>query len=176
MSGSAASEGHSMNPSDSQRAVPRGAVVPGYEYVCELEARLAAPVLIGATPAGLRRMVPIVGGRFAGPRLNGTGLPGGADWQYQRSDGVWVLEAIYLLRTDDGVTIQVRNHGLRHGPPAVMQRLAAGEPVDGSEYYFRATPSFDAPAGPYEWLNRGIFVCTGLRYPDAVKLWLWRVT
>jgi hypothetical protein len=57
-----------------------------------------------------------------------------------------------------------------------MQRLAAGEPVDGSEYYFRATPSFDAPAGPYEWLNRGIFVCTGLRYPDAVKLWLWRVT
>jgi len=155
---------------------PPGAVVPGYEFVCELNARLEPPIVIGATPAGLKRVVPITGGRVEGPLLRGTGLPGGADWQYQRSDGVWVLEAIYLVRTDDGVTIQVRNRGLRHGAPAVMQRLAAGEPVDPSEYYFRATPSFDAPAGRHEWLNRGIFVCTGVRYPDAVKLWFWRVT
>jgi hypothetical protein len=165
---------------DSRDAVaaraPADAVVPGYEFVCELEARLEAPVVIGVTPTGLKRMVPITGGRFQGPLLRGTGVPGGADWQYQRSDGVWVLEAIYLLRTDDGVTIQVRNHGLRHGPPAVMQRLSAGEPVDPSEYYFRATPGFDAPVGRYDWLNRGIFICTGVRYPDAVKLWFWRVT
>ena len=166
-----------MHVSDSQPAAPPPtAVVPGYEYVCELEARLQSPILIGQTPAGLKRMVPIIGGHFAGPRLRGSGLPGGADWQYQRSDGVWVLEAIYLIRTDDGVTIQVRNRGLRHGAPAVMQRLAAGEPVDPAEYYFRATPSFDAPAGRYEWLNRGIFVCTGARFPDAVRLWIWRVT
>jgi hypothetical protein len=90
---------------------PAGAVVPGYEFICELEARLEAPVVIGVTPAGLKRMVPITGGCFEGPLLRGTGVPGGADWQYQRSDGVCVLEAIYLLRTDDGVTIQVRNHG-----------------------------------------------------------------
>jgi hypothetical protein len=166
-----------MDTSSITRAsAPPEAVVPGYEYICELNAHLEAPIVIGATPAGLKRMVPITGGRFEGPQLRGTGVPGGADWQYQRSDGVWVLEAIYLLRTDDGVTIQVRNHGLRHGPPAVMHRLAAGEPVNPSEYYFRATPSFDAPAGRYEWLNRGIFVCTGVRYPDAVKLWVWRVT
>jgi hypothetical protein len=156
--------------------VPSGALVPGYDFICELEARLAAPIVIGQTPVGFKRMVPITGGHFTGPRLTGTGVPGGADWQYQRADGVWVLEAIYLLRTDDGVTIQVRNRGLRHGPPAVMQRLAAGDPVDPSEYYFRAMPSFDAPAGRYEWLNRGMFVCTGVRYPDAVKLWFWQVT
>ena len=155
---------------------PAGAIIPGYEFICELEARLAAPLTIGQTPVGLRRMVPIVGGRFAGPRLRGTGVPGGADWQYQRSDGAWVLEAIYLLRTDDDVLIQVRNHGLRVGAPEVMQRLAAGEPVDPSEYYFRAAPSFEAPAGRYEWLNRGLFVCTGARYPDAVKLWVWKIT
>lgn len=155
---------------------PPGAIVPGYEFICELEARLDPPILIGQTPVGLRRMVPIIGGHFAGPRLRGTGVPGGADWQYQRSDGAWVLEAIYLLRTDDDVLIQVRNHGLRVGPPEVMRRLAAGEPVDPSEYYFRAAPSFEAPAGRYEWLNRGLFVCTGARYPDAVKLWVWKVT
>jgi hypothetical protein len=166
-----------MTANESQSvAPPAGAVIPGYEFVCELEARLESPILIGQTPVGLRRMVPIIGGRFAGPRLQGTGVPGGADWQYQRSDGVWILEAIYLLRTDDGVLIQVRNHGLRDGPPEVMRRLAAGEHVDPSEYYFRATPSFDAPAGRYQWLNRGIFVCTGVRHPDAVKLWVWRVT
>ncbi|MFO1399893.1 MAG: DUF3237 domain-containing protein [Steroidobacteraceae bacterium] len=157
-------------------AAPDGAIVPGYEFICELEARLEAPLTIGQTPVGLRRMVPITGGRFEGPRLRGTGVPGGADWQYQRADGAWILEAIYLLRTDDGVLIQVRNHGLRDGPPEVMRRLAAGEAVDPSEYYFRACPSFEAPAGRYEWLNRGLFVCTGARYPAAVKLWVWKIT
>ncbi len=38
-----------------------------------------------------------------------------------------IVEAQYLLRTDDGVTIQVNNRGMRHGPEAVMRRLAAGE-------------------------------------------------
>jgi len=167
---------HRPDPPATAVAAPPGAVVPGFEFVCELNARLEAPVVIGATPEGYKRMVPIIGGRFEGPRLKGTGVPGGADWQYQRSDGVWILEALYLLRTEDGAIIEVRNRGMRHGPPAVMQRLAAGEPVDPSEYYFRAAPSFQAPAGPYEWLNRGLFISTGVRYPDAVKLWVYRVT
>ena len=69
---------------------PPGAVVPGYQFVCELNARLESPIVIGATPAGLTRVVPITGGRVEGPLLRGTGLPGGADWQYERSDGVCV--------------------------------------------------------------------------------------
>jgi hypothetical protein len=102
-------------------------------------------------------------------------LRGGADWQVVRSDGVAELHALYVLQTDDGVRIQVENHGLRHGPEAVMRRLAAGEEVDPSEYYFRAAPRFSAPAGKYEWLNRSLFLCTGTRAPLGIHLWFYRV-
>jgi hypothetical protein len=149
---------------------------PELELVLELTATLEAPHAIGQTPQGTRRVVPIVGGRFEGPRLRGTVVPGGADWQVTRGDGVSELEALYLLRTDDGVLIQVRNRGLRHGPEAVMQRLFAGEAVDPSEYYFRAVPSFSAPAGAYEWLNRSLFLGTGTRQANSVRLWMYRVT
>ena len=120
---------------------------PGFEFVFELNATLDPAIAIGETPHGVRRMVPITGGRFEGPAIRGSVLPGGADWQVVRGDGANELEALYLLRTDDGVVIQVRNRGLRHGPPDVMRRLAAGENVDPGEYYFRAVPSFAAPGG-----------------------------
>jgi hypothetical protein len=148
---------------------------PELEFVFELNGALEPSVTVGQTPHGLRRVVPISGGRFEGPAIRGTIVPGGADWQVVRSDGVSELEAIYLLRTDDGVTIQVRNRGLRHGPESVMKRLFAGEPVDPSEYYFRAVPTFSTATGKYAWLNRSVFVCSGMRQGDSIRLWIYRV-
>jgi hypothetical protein len=151
-------------------------VKPALELAIEVHATLAPALSVGATPQGARRVIPITGGRFEGPALKGEVVGGGADWQFDRPDGVTELEALYLLRTDDGVHIQVHNRGLRHGPPEVMSRLRAGEVVAPEEYYFRAAPSFSAPAGRYEWLNRSLFLCTGERYADAVRLWMYRVT
>lgn len=148
---------------------------PELEFVFELRGTLAEPHALGPTPHGVRRVVPITGGVFEGPKLRGSIVPGGADWQVLRGDGVSELEALYLLRTDDGVLIQVRNCGLRHGPESVMRRLFAGEPVDPAEYYFRAVPSFAAPAGAYEWLNRSIFLCSGARQASSIQLWMYRV-
>ena len=148
---------------------------PELELLLEVRATLAAPVVVGDVPEGARRVVPIDGGTFEGPRLRGTLIPGGADWQYLRPDGVMIVEAQYLLRTDDGVVIQVNNRGMRHGPEAVMRRLGAGEAVDPADYYFRAAPRLSAPAGRYEWLNRRMFLCSGARYPDAVVLWFYEV-
>lgn len=148
---------------------------PELSLLFEIRATLDAPIIVGAVPEGMRRVVPVTGGTFAGPRLRGNILPGGADWQYLRPDGVMVVEAQYLLRTDDGVIIQVSNRGMRHGPEEVIRRLGAGEAVDPAEYYFRATPRLSAPAGPYDWLNRRVFLCSGARYPDAVALWFYEV-
>jgi hypothetical protein len=148
---------------------------PELTLLLEIRATLAAPIVVGEVPEGLRRVVPVTGGTFEGPGLRGTLLPGGADWQYLRPDGVMIVEAQYLLRTDDDVIIQVNNRGMRHGPEAVMRRLAAGEVVAAADYYFRATPRLSAPAGRYEWLNRRIFLCGGARYPDAVALWFYEV-
>jgi Protein of unknown function (DUF3237) len=98
-----------------------------------------------------------------------------ADWQVTRPDGVTVADAIYALKTDDGVIIQIRNKGLRHGPPDVMARLVAGEDVDPADYYFRTVPEFTAPHGKYDWMNKSIFICSGARYATSIKLWVWRV-
>jgi len=148
---------------------------PQLELIFELNGVLEPTVVIGETPHGTRRMVPITGGTVEGANIRGKMLPGGADWQVLRADGAAVLHALYVLETDDGVRIQVENHGLRHGPEAVMRRLASGEPVDPSEYYFRAAPTFSAPAGKYEWLNRSLFLCTGTRAPLGIHLWFYRV-
>jgi len=156
--------------------IPAGAIKPGLEFVYEAEANLGGRIPIGETPDGTRRIIPIFeGGRVAGPRLKGTMMGHAADWQLTRPDDVTVVEAIYALRTDDDVIIQIRNKGLRHGPPDVMARLAAGDDVDPASYYFRTVPEFIAPIGRYDWLNRSVFVCSGARYASSIKLWVWRV-
>jgi len=136
---------------------------------------VGATVDLGPGPRGVRRMVPILAGPFEGTRIKGEILPGGTDWQLARTGGVTEIEAHYTLRTDDGVLIRVINKGFRHGPPEVMRRLAGGEAVDPGEYYFRAAPTFDAPSGRYDWLNRSLFISSGERYPDRVVLSVFEI-
>lgn len=151
-------------------------IKPELEFVYEATGDLEPPVPIGTTYDGTRRIIPIVGGgRVEGPRIKGRLIGNAADWQLTRADGVTVADAIYALETDDGVVIQIRNKGLRHGPPEVMARLVAGEEVDPAAYYFRTVPEFIAPTGPYDWMNRSIFICSGARYPMGIKLCVWRV-
>lgn len=157
--------------------IPEGAIQPGLEFVYEAEGNLGAPVPIGQTDDGTRRIIPIFeGGRVEGPLIRGRLLGSASDFQLTRHDGVTVADALYALETDDGVVIQIRNRGLRHGPAEVMQRMAAGEVVDPAAYYFRTVPEFIAPKGRYDWMNRSIFICSGARFPTGIKLWVWRVT
>jgi len=152
-------------------------IEPGYEFIFAAEGKLADPIQFGETYEGPRRMIPILDGTFEGPDIRGTFMPtGAADWQHTRNDGVTQAEATYAIQTNDGVIIQVENYGLRFGKDEVMKRLAAGEDVDPSEYYFRTNPRFKAPAGKYEWLNKGIFIGTGARYANSIRLWFFKVT
>ena len=130
---------------------------------------------LGETPLGRRRIIGITGGTFKGARLAGKILPGGADWQVIRSDGVAYLDARYTLETSDGALIYVNNKGYRHGPKDVIERMARGEEVDPALYYMRATPWFETSAPRYAWLNRAICVATGARRPAAVVLDFYEV-
>jgi hypothetical protein len=145
------------------------------EFAFELRASVDAVQDIGETPAGRRRFIPITGGSFEGPKLKGVVLPGGADAQIIRPDGVTDLVARYTLRVDDGTLVYVVNRGLRHGPPEVMQRVMRGETVDPALYYFRTTPVFEVAAGPHDWLNRSVFIGTGARYAAEVHVRYFRV-
>ena len=151
-------------------------VTPHLERLCRATVEIAAPLVVGDTPLGLRRVIPITGGRVEGARLSGEILPGGADWQVVRADGGAVLEARYTIRTIDGALVYVRNVGLRCGPPDVLARLGRGEPVDPAAYYFRTTPRFETGAPAHAWLNDVIAVGSAVRRADAVILDFYLVT
>ena len=55
----------------------------------------------------------------------------------------WNRTIRITLKTDDAAFIYVHYAGMRHGPSEVMKRLARGESVDPSEYYFRVAPMFE---------------------------------
>jgi hypothetical protein len=131
---------------------------------------LAEVLSLGRTPLGERRIINITGGSFTGERLRGRVLPGGADWQIVRADGAADLDARYTLQTDAGALIQVRSQGVRHGPPEILARLAAGEAVDPATYYFRTALRFETGAADLDWLNRVVAVARGARLPRAVQL------
>ena len=149
--------------------------VPLLQFIFAAHATVDPALDLGNVGKGSRRIVPIVGGDFSGPQLRGTVVPGGADWQIIRHDGVAELEARYTLRTDDGALIYVRNHALRHGPADVMAALAAGRPVDPSSYYFRGATFFTTGAPRYAWITKPIVVASGERQSDAVKLKFYQV-
>jgi hypothetical protein len=151
-------------------------VTPRLERLCRAHVLIGEPLVVGDTPLGVRRIIPITGGRVEGPRLEGVVVPGGADWQIVRGDGGAMLEARYTIRTEDSALIYVRNIGLRVGPPQTLARLGRGEPVDPATYYFRTTPRFETAAAPYAWLNDVIAVGSAVRRPDAVILDFFAVT
>src|SRR5262249_19642434 len=139
------------------------ASIPALEFIIAAHFTVDPALDLGDVGKGGRRIVPITGGDISGPRKRSQGLPGRADYQVLRSDGTAELEAHYTLRTDDGVLIYVRNHGLRHGPPDVIAALAAGQAVDPARYYFRGATFFETSDARYAWLTMHIIVCTGER-------------
>lgn len=141
--------------------------VPTVEFAFAATVLLAPTVEIGRTPYGIRRRVPIIGGSFEGPRIRGIVVPGGADWQLQRADDYTVIEADYMIQTDDGTQIHVLNRGLTNTRVKGATRR-----------YLRTVPQFEAPVGPHEWLNQSIFV-GGLKPvtggPPTVMIEVFRV-
>lgn len=148
---------------------------PQLEFVCELRVKIAPALTVGETPHGTRRIIPITGGMFSGPKMKGTIINGGADWQILRKDGTTELNALYTLQTDDGVLIYVNNKGIRVTTPEIAQRIANGEKVSPDAYYFRATPSFETPPGKYDWLTQTLFISKGIRDPDGVIIQVWKI-
>ncbi|MEZ0538098.1 DUF3237 domain-containing protein [Fibrella arboris] len=148
---------------------------PKLEFVCELTVAIAPALTVGETPHGTRRIIPITGGTFSGPNMRGTIINGGADWQVVRKDGTTELNALYTLRTDDSTLIYVNNKGIRVATPDVAARIARGEQVAASEYYFRAVPSFETPPGKYDWLTKTLFVAKGIRNAGGVIIQVWKM-
>jgi hypothetical protein len=140
-----------------------------------LRVQVGTPTELGQVPRGRRRIIPILGGTFEGPNIRGKVIPGGADWQIVRADGLAELDTRYLLQSDTGQLIYIQNAGIRHAPPDVTKKLLAGEPVDPAQVYFKTVPTFETSAPELQWLTRSIFIGTGERNPTEVVIRVWRV-
>jgi hypothetical protein len=98
--------------------------------------------------AGHTNIAPIAGGTFSGPGINGTVLPGGADWLTQVS-GHNSLNVRITLMTDDGEYIYMTYVGIIH-------QGEAGP-------YWKITPDFQTASEKYDWINH--IVAVGQNYP-----------
>lgn len=147
------------------------ALIPMCQVRCEVEAL----VTLGSGPYGERRYVPLGGGSVEGPELNGSLVPGGVDWQVARADGALDIGAHYVIRTVDGALVEVQSNGLRHGPPDVMARLARGEDVAPSEYFFRTLMRFTTGHPDWLHLNKVMAIACGRREARRVVLDVFRL-
>ncbi|MBF9061282.1 DUF3237 family protein [Rhodobacterales bacterium HKCCSP123] len=148
---------------------------PGLRHVCTLHVTLGPPSEMGPGRGGHRRIIPITGGRVEGA-LSGAIRSLGADWQTVQKDGTAWLDTRYAFDTDDGALIEIVNRGFRHGPSAVMARLAAGEEVSPEDYYFRTFATLETGDPRYDWVNRTVFIGKGCRRASSVEVALYAVT
>lgn len=142
-----------------------------FDLVADLEPR----VDLGPGPLG-RRMFDRVGrGTFTGPRLHGEVLPGSGDPLLRRNDGVAVIDARALLRTDDGAHILMTYSGRAVVPTEVLTQLNDPQTrhlVDPSTYSIWASPLFETGDPRYAWINSVVAVASAKLTAGGV---CWRV-
>jgi len=148
---------------------------PALLPMCQVRCEVQPLVTLGPAPLGERRFVPLGGGTVRGPELNGSLVEGGVDWQIARADGALEIAAHYVIRADDGALIEVQSQGLRHGPAAVMARLARGETVARDEYFFRTLVRFTTGAPQWAHLNKVMALAVGQREAALVVLDFYRI-
>lgn len=120
------------------------------QHVFDANVTIGEMLNFGKSKYGERRIIPITGGTFKGPDIEGVVLPGGADWQLTRPDGDVELYARYTLKTKDGALIQVQNRVLVH----ISKDSKSGP-------YIRSVIDFEAPStSSCDWLNHAIFLGT----------------
>ncbi|GAA5867983.1 hypothetical protein JCM8547_000773 [Rhodosporidiobolus lusitaniae] len=157
--------------------IPQASLKQSFRLVCDLEAvRSVGEGLHG--DGGQFNWINFTGGYFEGSWGRGEVVAGGQDSQHllpsthPTSPLAAQLSTRYLLKTDDGVFIQVQTRGWRTGPKEVLERLAAaaregfeGKVPTAEEYKFRLCIEMetDAKSEKYGWLNTAMFVGSGLR-------------
>ena len=155
-----------LNSSDSQWAAGQNAppsssaklLIPHDSWTCGMPEGIPAPesgslifeivmkfdkVLdVGKTPFGDRKVIVAQEGTLSGPKLTGAVMPGALDFELKLANGTIEVEQIFVLKTDDGKYVYVRN---------------AGTGADANDV--RVVMDFEAPnAAPSAWLNSGKYV------------------
>jgi hypothetical protein len=135
---------------------------PGLQQRFTLDLTLGTPTTVGGlATGGLRRIVPVFGGRIEGEGLRGRILPGqGGEVHLERRAGTTVIEATYLFEEEGGSVVRLVGQGYTTSAP-----YFAGT---------RMTLMFETEAaGPLAWLATRVFLAerpTGSRRFDIAMV------
>jgi len=129
------------------------------ELLLVLTVKTALVRTVTGTPLGDRAIFDIEGGTFEGPRLSGHIPATGGDWLIRTLTGSR-LDVRLLLETHDGATI-------------LFQYSGRACQVDG-QARIEAAGTFEAPQGPYAWLNDVQTFGRGVRIPEGVRYHFYR--
>ena len=143
--------------------------IPRLDLLCRATVEVGAPLLVGPMPLGERRIIPIRAAvsrarAWAGTCCRRRRL---ADRAGGRSGGA--RGALLCAHRGRRARLRREQRPARR-PPDVLARLARGEHVAPSEYYFRTTPRFETAAPRYAWLNSVVAVGSAVRSLGAVIL------
>ncbi|APA12254.1 predicted protein [Sclerotinia sclerotiorum 1980 UF-70] len=164
---------------------------PSLKFLFHLECDMEDFHPIGDGGHGNRATVIFKGGRFEGPRLRGTILPGGGDWEtiqntaspssfsFSSSLSTYPstyfskstpslqtahLDTRYNLLTHDNQCIYLRTTGVRTGRREILEALGEEDKHSANEYKMRLNLTFECDdAGKYGWLNRVVGVASSGR-------------
>jgi hypothetical protein len=132
---------------------------PAIELLLILSAQTRSVRSVSGTPLGDRMIYDALGGTFEGPRLSGRVLPTGGDWVTRTRTGSHMSVRL-LLETHDGVTILLQYSGRASQNEGKLRLEVAG--------------TFDAPEGPYDWLNDVQAFGHGAVGPEGVRYHFYR--
>jgi truncated hemoglobin YjbI len=114
---------------------------------------------IGVTPDGLRINWHVTEGRFAGPGVEATVLPGAADWMCIRADGIGLMNVRACLETPLGARVYASYVGhCDFGPDGYARALRDDF---GSFPPVVVTLTFSTADPQLSWLNRVVAIGTG---------------
>ena len=145
--------------------------------LCTAEFEVSGGIFaIGQSPFGDQRIGYVTGGRFFGPRMNGTILPGGGNWSRSgrlpdQAASVGTFDARAVWQADDGALIYLSYGGRTMIPDAVRAEFAdpAAPPVDPARYYLRIAPTFETASPAWAWLNGIVAIGVGERTEFGVR-------
>lgn len=143
-------------------------------HAFKLELDFDTPVLVPSA-SGERGFFKIASSRISGERVKGEVADDGGDWFVFRPDGVVEFDTRMMIRTDDDTMIYLRSRGVLRAAPDQLAAFQAGEGFNGADLYYRTTPYFDAPVGPYDWLTKSIFVGEGQFSGNSASLDVFEV-
>ncbi|KAH6623884.1 hypothetical protein F5144DRAFT_374379 [Chaetomium tenue] len=141
---------------------PHAPKAPGLTYLYTVNITAGEIYPVGPGPRGIRLVVPIASGNFAGPKLKGTVMPMGGDWALtdsRNANGSLTVDVRQTFKTDDGAFIQVFETGQLQPDGRAFVRLG-----------------FETGSAQYEWLNTvvalGIIRSVGT---DGITIDTWQM-